>query len=81
MPWKFQLDQIQNGRPAVTFHLNIHNNWETLPAGGTITIELNVPFQVGIYRVKCQLDQIQDSQHGAIIKFKMGNIWKTVPVS
>ena len=27
---KFQLDQIQNGRPAAIFEVNMHNEWKTL---------------------------------------------------
>ena len=30
IPWKCQLDQIQNGRHAATFDLNISNNWKNL---------------------------------------------------
>ena len=73
---KIQLDQIQNGRPAATFDLNILNNWKTLPDIQTITIEQKVRFQVGIYCEKCQFDQIQDGRPAATFDF---NNWKIVP--
>ena len=75
---KIIFDQIQDGRHAATFDINMFNNWKFDSNLKPLLTNKMCWFQGGGCSEKNQLDQIVNGWIAAIINFKMRNTWKTV---
>ena len=66
-PEKFQLDEIQNGRLAVSIDSNMRNIWKTVPDSYIIIMEKDLRFEGGggWYTLK----------NVSSIKFEMADLW------